>query len=33
MVDLGPELQCLLRVEVDLSKVLNFQDAKNNISN
>ena len=29
--DLGPELQCLLRVKEDLSKVLIFQDAKNNV--
>ena len=27
----GPELQCLLRVKEDLSKVLIFQDAKNNV--
>ena len=30
---LGPELQCLLRVKEDLSKVLIFQDAKNNFYN
>ena len=30
--DLGPELQCLLKVKEDLSLVLIFQDAKNNIS-
>ena len=28
-----PELQCLLKVKEDLSKVLIFQDAKNNVSN
>ena len=31
--DLGPELQCLLRVKEDFSKVLIFQDAKNNVYN
>ena len=30
---LGPELQCLLKVREDLSLVLGFQDAKNNVSN
>ena len=29
----GPELQCLPKVKEDLSKVLIFQDAKNNVSN
>ena len=28
-----PELQCLLKVKEDLSSVLIFQDAKNNVSN
>ena len=32
-IDQGPELQCLLKVKEDLSYVLNFQDAKNNVSN
>ena len=32
-IDLGPELQCLLKVKGDLSKVLIFQDEKNNVSN
>ena len=27
----GPELQCLLKVKEDLSIVLIFQDAKNNV--
>ena len=31
VVHLGPELQCLLRVKEDLSLVLIFQDAKNNV--
>ena len=31
IVDLGPELECLLRVKEDLSQVLIFQDAKNNV--
>ena len=31
--ELGPELQSLLKVKEDLSKVLIFQDAKNNVSN
>ena len=29
----GPELQCLLKVKDDLSLVLIFQNAKNNVSN
>ena len=29
----GPELQCLLKAKEDLSKVLIFQDAKNNVLN
>ena len=33
VTDLGPELQCLLRVKEDLSLVLIFQDAKNNVLN
>ena len=28
--DLGPELQCLLKVKEDVSYVFIFQDAKNN---
>ena len=28
--NLGQELQCTIKVKEDLSKVLNFQDAKNN---
>ena len=32
-VDLGPELQCLLKVEEDLSEVVIFQIANNNVSN
>ena len=31
--ELGPELQCLLKVKEDLSLVLIFQDVKNNVSN
>ena len=31
LTDQGPELQCLLRVKEDLSYVLIFQDAKNNV--
>ena len=31
--ELGPDLQCLLKVKEDLSLVLIFQDAKNNVSN
>ena len=30
--NLGLELQCILKVKEYLSKVLNFQDAKNNVS-
>ena len=30
-IDLGPELQCPLKVKEDLSEVWIFQDAKNNI--
>ena len=30
--NLGIELQCILKVKEHLSKVLNFQDAKNNVS-
>ena len=34
LIDLqGPELQFLLKVKEDLSEVLIFQDAKNNVSN
>ena len=29
--NLGQELQCTIKVKEDLSKVLNFQDAKNNV--
>ena len=29
--NLGQELQCTNKVKEDLSKVLNFQDAKNNV--
>ena len=29
--NLGQELQCTIKVKADLSKVLNFQDAKNNV--
>ena len=31
IIDLGPELQCLLRVKEDLSLVLSFQDANDNV--
>ena len=30
--NLGLELQCILKVKEYLSEVLNFQDAKNNVS-
>ena len=30
---MGPELQCLLKVKEDLSKVLVYQDAKNKVLN
>ena len=29
--NLGQELQCTIKVKEDFSKVLNFQDAKNNV--
>ena len=29
--NLGQELQCTIKVKEDLSKVFNFQDAKNNV--
>ena len=29
--NLGQELQCTIKVKEDLSKVLNFQDAKNDV--
>ena len=29
--NLGQEIQCTIKVKEDLSKVLNFQDAKNNV--
>ena len=32
-IDRGPELQCLLKVKEDLSKVLIFQAAQINVSN
>ena len=31
--DLGPELQCLLKVKDDLLSLLIFQDAKNDVLN
>ena len=31
--DLGPELQCLLKVKEDLLGLLIFQDAKNDVLN